>query len=141
MTGTRGRRARREGRESWDRRGRGERGSASLEFLGVLPILLLIALAGIQLGFVAYAANQAGTAARTAARTAALRAPHPNAEDAGRNAVSDWLRDGTSISPPSDDGDSVTATAVINIPSVIPGVSIFGPVRRSATMPKEDTTP
>ncbi|MCZ4100846.1 pilus assembly protein [Streptomyces sp. So13.3] len=118
-----------------------ERGSASLEFLGVLPILLLIALAGIQLGFVAYAANQAGTAARTAARTAALRAPHPDAGEAGRNAVSDWLRDGTVISPASDDGDSVTMTATINIPSVIPGVSIFGPVRRSATMPKEDTTP
>jgi hypothetical protein len=27
------------------------------------------------------------------------------------------------------------------VPSVLPGVSIFDPVKRSATMPKEDTTP
>ncbi|MYX55476.1 septum formation initiator, partial [Streptomyces sp. SID8382] len=46
-----------------------DRGSASIEFLGFLPILILVALAAVQLGIAAYAAQQAGTAARAAART------------------------------------------------------------------------
>ncbi|MCL2553125.1 MAG: pilus assembly protein, partial [Actinomycetia bacterium] len=56
--------------------GRRDRGVASLEYLGMLPFLLLVALAGIQLGLAAYCAEQAGTAARTAARTAAESVPH-----------------------------------------------------------------
>jgi Flp pilus assembly protein TadG len=116
---------------------RRDRGSASLEYLGVLPLLLLLALAGIQLGLVAYTASQAGTAARAAARMEA-RYDHPvSGETAGNNAVSDWLDPQIGI---GTTGDSVTATATIDVPSVIPGVNIFGPVRRSATMPKEDTT-
>jgi uncharacterized protein (UPF0333 family) len=120
---------------------RRERGSASLEFLGVLPILLLIALAGIQLGLVAYTASQAGTAARTAARMAAKHDPPVSGEAAGLDAVSDWLRAGTQIQITTVGGDAVKATATIKIPSVIPGVDVFDPVSRSATMPKEDTTP
>lgn len=115
-------------------------GVASLEFLGMLPFLLLIALAGIQLGLVAYCGEQAGTAARTAARTAAEPEPHPDAAQAGRDAVSDWLAAEIAFSE-GDSGRSVKATATVRIPSVIPGVSVFDPVTRSATMPKEDTTP
>ncbi|MFE2425328.1 TadE/TadG family type IV pilus assembly protein [Streptomyces sp. NPDC059373] len=118
---------------------RQDKGSASLEFLGVLPILLLIALAGIQLGLVAYTASQAGTAARAAARMQAKYNPPVSGVTAGNNAVSDWLNPDIAISNPT--GDSVKATATIPVPSVIPGVTIFGPVSRSATMPKEDTTP
>jgi hypothetical protein len=114
-----------------------DRGSASLEYLGVLPLLLLLALAGIQLGLVAYTASQAGTAARAAARMAARYDPPVSGETAGHNAVSDWLDPQIGI---GITGDSVTATATIDVPSVIPGVNIFGPVHRSATMPKEDTT-
>lgn len=105
----------------------------------MLPILLLIALAGVQLGLVAYTASQAGTAARTAARTASLPEPHADAAVAGRDAVSDWLQDGTTIGM-ADTTDSVTATATITIPSVIPGLGM-SEVRRRATMPKEDNVP
>ncbi|MER7186189.1 TadE/TadG family type IV pilus assembly protein, partial [Streptomyces hyaluromycini] len=45
-----------------------DRGQVAIEYLGFLPILLLVGLAGIQLGAVAYAAEQAGTAARAGAR-------------------------------------------------------------------------
>jgi hypothetical protein len=107
----------------------------------MLPFLLLIALAGVQLGLVAYCAQQAGTAARTAARTEALPEPHPNAQQAGVQAVSGWLQDGTTVPPPEDDGRTVTASATVDIPSVLPGLSFFDPITRSATMPKEDTTP
>ncbi|MFG1810617.1 TadE/TadG family type IV pilus assembly protein [Streptomyces sp. NPDC049040] len=114
---------------------------ASLEYLGMLPFLLLIALAGIQLGLVAYCGEQAGTAARTAARTAALPAPDGGVgagRVAGQSAVSDWL---TAIIDFPRDDDAITARASIEVPSVLPGVHLFGPVSRSATMPKEDTTP
>ena len=109
------------------RRRAADRGSASIEFLGFLPILLLVALAGVQLGLVAYVGTQAGTAARTAART--------DDPGAGTAAVSGWLR-GAHVAV-SDGGDAVQATATIPIPSVFPGVSLFGPVTRSATMPRD----
>lgn len=115
---------------------RRDRGSASLEFLGMLPILLLIALAGVQLGLAAYTAAQAGTAARAAARMEA-RHDHPlSGSAAGTQAVSSWLRDGTNVTT-GDGGDATRATATIEIPSVIPGLSP-GSVTRSATMPRED---
>jgi len=112
---------------------------ASLEYLGMLPFLLLIALAGIQLGLVAYCGEQAGTAARAAARAESLPNPHPDATQAGQNAVSSWLT--ADISFGYGAGNSVTATARVPIPSVVPGLSFFDPVTRSATMPMEDTTP
>ncbi|WP_317453002.1 TadE/TadG family type IV pilus assembly protein [Streptomyces sp. CBMA29] len=114
---------------------------ASLEYLGMLPLLLLIALAGIQLGLVAYCGEQAGTAARTAARTAAQAGPDGGeaaGQQAGEAAVSDWLT--ATIRFTTSDSTTVTAQATVKVPSVLPGVSFFDPVKRSATMPKEDTT-
>lgn len=115
---------------------------ASLEYLGMLPFLLLIALAGIQLGIAAYCGSQAATAARTAARTAAQPAPD-GGEAAGRragvNAVSGWVN--PDITWPPYDSRTVKATATVRVPSVLPGLHLIDPVRRSATMPKEDTTP
>ncbi|TJZ45434.1 pilus assembly protein [Streptomyces piniterrae] len=117
-------------------RGRGrDRGQVSIEFLGFLPILLVVALAVIQLGLGAYAVQQAGTGARAAARTASMdeadRTVDPQA--AGRAAMSGWLGDEATISV-SGGGTSVHATATVRIPSLIPGVD-FGSARRSATMP------
>lgn len=117
-------------------RRRRDRGSASLEFLGMLPILLLIALAGVQLGLAAYTAAQAGTAARAAARMAALHDPPVSGPVAGTEAVSSWLQDGTQVST-TGGGDSVRATATVEIPSVLPGLRP-GSVTRTATMPRED---
>jgi hypothetical protein len=118
-------------------------GVASLEYLGMLPFLLLVALAGIQLGLVAYCGEQAGTAARAAARTAAQSGPNggtePDGERAGRAAVSDWLT--VRFGWGGSDDDQEKATASVPVPSVLPGVHLFDPVQRSATMPKEDTTP
>jgi Flp pilus assembly protein TadG len=111
---------------------RSDRGQVSIEFLGFLPILLAIALAAVQLGIGAYTAQQAGTAARAAARTASLDDPLAAPEDAGRAAISGWLADGTRISV-AEGGDETTATAAVQIPSVIPGIG-FGEARRSATM-------
>ncbi|WP_405586837.1 TadE/TadG family type IV pilus assembly protein [Streptomyces sp. NBC_01190] len=119
--------------------GRRERGVASLEYLGMVPFLLLIALAGIQLGIVAYCAEQAGTAARTAARTAAQAHPELDPATAGQDAVSGWVNPAISFS--GGGADSVTVSARVRVPSVLPGFSLVDPITRSATMPREDTTP
>jgi Flp pilus assembly protein TadG len=99
----------------------------------MLPILILVALAGIQLGLVAYSASQAGTAARAAARMAARSDPPVSGPTAGQEAVSDWLHPSISMGGGSD---SVSATASVEVPSLL-GVRL-GHVQRTATMPRED---
>ncbi|WP_055548245.1 TadE/TadG family type IV pilus assembly protein [Streptomyces sp. NBRC 110028] len=114
-----------------------DRGSASIEFLGFLPILILVALAAVQLGIAAYAVQQAGTAARAAARTGSLDEPG-TPDTAGKAAISGWLAGGTNISGGSCGGGEAQATATVKIPSVIPGFDGFGSAERSATMPCDD---
>ncbi|OKI10298.1 TadE family protein [Streptomyces sp. CB02923] len=113
---------------------RDDRGQVSVEFLGFLPVLLLIALAVIQLGLAAYAVQQAGTGARAAARTAILdeadRKTTPEA--AGKAAMSDWVGADASVQA-SEGGGEVEATATVEIPSVIPGAGPWH-ATRSATM-------
>ncbi|GAA2954377.1 TadE family protein [Streptomyces enissocaesilis] len=116
-----------------------DRGAAVLEFAGFLPILLIVAMAGIQLGIVGYAASQAGTAARAAARTEAQEEFWGQGAATGKAAMSDWLAGRTDIDV--DDGPTVTATAVVSIPSVVPGMDDFGEVERSVTMPADEEEP
>jgi hypothetical protein len=103
-------------------------GQAAIEYLGFLPVLLAVALAAVQLGLIAYAAQQAGTAARTGARSASLREDY--AGDCAR-AVSSWLH--ASCAPAYSDKE-VQVTSTVDIPSVIPGIG-FGAAHRTATMP------
>lgn len=116
---------------------RRDRGQVAIEYMGFIPLLLLVGLCAIQLGVAAYAANQAGTAARAAARTASLDRPEISAEEAGQRSISDWLADESSFTR-SGGGDSVTYTAKVKIPSVIPGMeNAFGWAERSSTMPRD----
>ncbi|WP_089099101.1 TadE/TadG family type IV pilus assembly protein [Streptomyces hyaluromycini] len=106
--------------------GRRDRGQVAIEYLGFLPILLIVGLAGIQLGAVAYAAEQAGTAARAGARAASLE------EDVGA-ACSSAVSSGIDVScASSGGGDSVTVTATVRIPKI---VWDLGNATKSATMP------
>ncbi|MFH9736996.1 TadE/TadG family type IV pilus assembly protein [Streptomyces roseolus] len=119
-----------------------DRGQAAIEYLGFLPLLLLVGLAGLQLGLAAYAAQQAGTAARAAARAATSdEEDAPDASAAARAAVSGWL-DVSGGEPAFGDGD-VTVTVRVEVPQVVPFWT-FDPVKRSATMPytpQEDEVP
>lgn len=120
-----------------DRRGC-DRGQASIEFLGFLPLLILVALAAVQLGIAAYAVQQAGTAARAAARTGSQDEPGTTPAAAGQASISGWLAGGTDISGGSCGGGEASATASVTIPSVFPGFDDFGSAERSATMPCDD---
>ncbi|MBV7700956.1 TadE/TadG family type IV pilus assembly protein [Streptomyces sp. TRM70350] len=114
---------------AYDRKG-GDRGQVALEYLGFVPILILVAMAAVQIGLITYAAQQAGTAARTGARSASLDGPY--AQDC-QNAVSSWL---DAACTRADLGDEVEVTATIDIPSIVPGWD-FGPARKTATMPMD----
>ncbi|GGW64420.1 TadE/TadG family type IV pilus assembly protein [Streptomyces griseoloalbus] len=111
-------------------RTRRDRGQVAIEYLGFLPILLLVAMAAVQLGLIAYTAQQAGTAARAGARSASLDQAYGYACTA---AVSDWLADGASCEG-YPGGDEITVTATVEIPSIVPGWD-FDPARKTATMP------
>ncbi|OLZ70829.1 septum formation initiator [Streptomyces sp. IMTB 2501] len=108
------------------RRGR-DAGQVAIEYLGFIPVLLIVGMAGIQIGAVAYAAEQAGTAARAGARAASLR---QDPQQACAGAVSGAL---TVTCAETGGGDgSVTVTARVRIPKI---VWSFGDATRSATMP------
>ncbi|MFD8974282.1 TadE/TadG family type IV pilus assembly protein [Streptomyces sp. NPDC059593] len=113
---------------------RRDRGQAAIEYLGFLPLLLIVGLAGLQLGMAAYAAQQAGTAARAAARADTVdvldgeKGPDPKA--AGLAAMSGWIASRSEIEV--KDG---VATVRVEIPPVLPFWD-FDPVEKTATMPK-----
>ncbi|MFE1234387.1 TadE/TadG family type IV pilus assembly protein [Streptomyces sp. NPDC058745] len=112
---------------------RRDRGQVAIEYLGFLPVLLLVALAGIQLGLAAYAAQQAGTGARAAARAATQDDSTLDPETAGRSAMSGWIADRSRVSVDPGTTEAV-ASVTVRIPSVVPFWT-FGDVRKSATMP------
>lgn len=109
-----------------------DRGQVALEYIGFIPILLFVALCGIQLGWVGYVHQQAETAARTAARVEARKPGAGSA--AGRAAISSGLDAQVDVDPGPD---AVTAKVTIPIKSIVPGLSI-DPARATAIMPNDD---
>ncbi|MFF0214098.1 TadE/TadG family type IV pilus assembly protein [Streptomyces vinaceus] len=109
-----------------------DRGQVALEYIGFIPVLLFVALCGIQLGWVGYVHQQAETAARTAAR---VEARNPGAGSAaGRAAISSGLDATVEV---ASDSDAVTATVSIPVKSIVPGLSI-DPATATAVMPDDD---
>ena len=82
-------------------RARAQEGQATVEFLGLLPVLVLVALLGWQAVVAGQAAWLAAGAAREAARAQALGAD-PAA--AARRALPPRLRHGLRVSRDGDDG-------------------------------------
>ncbi|WGD41062.1 TadE/TadG family type IV pilus assembly protein [Streptomyces cathayae] len=122
----------RDPRRHQDRGRRRDRGQVAIEYLGFLPILVIVAMAGVQLGLIAYTAQQAGTAARAGARSASLG---QSTQGACAVAVSGWLAGRTACGA-AGGGEEVTVTATIDIPSIVPGWD-FGQARKTATMPMD----
>lgn len=116
-------------------RARGDRGQVAMEYLGFLPLLLLVAMAAIQLGLAAYAASQAGTASRAGARTAASLDARGSGQTNARDAVSDWVEEG-GFRYRQRGGQDITVTVRVKVPSVVPGLKDWW-AERSTTMPNE----
>ncbi|MFD4693387.1 TadE/TadG family type IV pilus assembly protein [Streptomyces sp. NPDC058463] len=112
-----------------------QQGQAAIEYVGVLTLLLVVALAVVQLGIAVYAAQQAGTASRAAARVASYDRASTSAQQAARESMSGWLADGaTVVERPGF--DETTVTVRIPIPALLPMLD-FGSVTKSATMPRD----
>jgi Flp pilus assembly protein TadG len=102
----------------------------------MLPLLLLVALAAVQLGITGYAVQQAGTGARAAARTASRDDTGGTAAGTGKAAMSGWTARRAAFSL-TGSGDAVTVTTSVTIPSLIPGIDDFGTASRTVTMPRD----
>ncbi|MEU2251490.1 TadE/TadG family type IV pilus assembly protein [Streptomyces sp. NPDC019224] len=112
-----------------------QRGQAVIEYVGVLTLLLVVALAVVQLGLAVYAAQQAGTAARAAARVASTEDQQHRAGAVAKQSMSSWLADGATVTSETG-GEAVTVHVRVSIPSLLPMFS-FGSVEKSATMPSD----
>ncbi|MDT0265381.1 TadE/TadG family type IV pilus assembly protein [Streptomyces sp. DSM 44915] len=126
-----------DGRRSVDGRlgrWRADRGVTAVEFAGWLPLLVVVALAALQLGLVGYAALQAGSAARAAARTAAQEEIADQYAASGRAALSPALAADASFEL-SPCGDEATVTASVDVPTVLPFFNGLGRASRTVTMP------
>jgi pilus assembly protein CpaE len=84
-----------------------ERGQASIEFLGVLPAALLVALAGWQAALAGQAVWLSGNAARVGARA---RAVGGDPRAAARSALPSYLRRGLVV---RDDAGGVTVRVAV----------------------------
>jgi hypothetical protein len=111
---------------------REERGQASTELMGMVWWLLLAGVFAWQLMLGAWTVTQASNAARTASR---VDARGGDAEKAARNALSAPLRDG--FDPKHFKMDGETATVVVKIPIILPGLHAKGfTTTRRATLPQ-----
>jgi pilus assembly protein CpaE len=105
-----------------------ERGQVATEFMGMLWLLLLAAVAVWQIMLIAWSADQAATAARVATR---VQARSGNADKAAHWAVSSGLRDGMKVDISGD-----KATVSVRIPIFFPGLGDDKlRIGRSATLP------
>lgn len=105
-------------------RGSGERGTASIEVVGLVPLLVLLALLVLQLGVAGWTASQTQEAARQAARAQSLGGD-------ARTAAEDALPGALEVEDLSSDGEEVRLRVRIPVVSVLPGFT----VEREATMP------
>ena len=106
-----------------------ERGQASVEFLGVLPAALLVALAGWQAALAGQTAWLAGNAARVAARAQAVG---HDPEAAARSALPSDLRRGVVV---RSAGDRVFIR--VRLPLLLKRWPAPVPVRASAAMERQ----
>ncbi len=102
-------------------------GQASVEFAGLLTLVLLCFLAALQLLLAGYCAVTEDSAARSAAR-AASRGGDP--AGAAHGSMPDWLAGRTTVVMR---GEEVVLT--VRIPSLVPGLDL-APLHRSATFPR-----
>jgi hypothetical protein len=110
---------------------RSQSGQATVEFAGAIWLVVLVALAAWQLALAGWSAVGAANAARTAAREYS-RVPNQAqaVSDAYASLASDGLHAGSNVSISGG-----TATVVVKIPFVFPGIPSPIPITETADMP------
>ena len=112
-----------------------QRGQASVELVGMLWWMLLVALAIWQIMLIAWSVDQAANAARTASR---VEGRGGDAGKAARAAVSTALRKDMKV-----DVSGERVDLYVHIPIIVPGLVIDSKtftVHRTATLPNTSAT-
>lgn len=115
-------------------RGGGDGGQAVVEFVALLPVLMLVALAMGQGAVAGYAAWSAGGAARVAARAQALGG---KPGEAARAELPRFLDGGSRVRVAAATGKTPGRVTVrLRVPSIVPGLK-FGTVAAQAQLPDQ----
>ncbi|MFF5785276.1 TadE/TadG family type IV pilus assembly protein [Streptomyces sp. NPDC012693] len=114
-----------------------DRGQVAIEFLGMVPVILLTLVLLWQVVLVGYTYTLAGNAADEAARA------HAVGEDCGEAALRHLDGPWKSGADPrcSEGGGVVTAVVTIRVPVLVPGVGGLFDVKGRAAAIWEDPTP
>ena len=105
-----------------------ERGSTAVEFAGMLPMLLLVAVFAWQALMVAFTVTAAENAARSGSRA---EGRGDDGRASAMESLPSWLREDTEI---TIDGELVEVR--VPVPIVVPGVTFGGAtVARTAELP------
>ncbi len=105
----------------------GARGQATIEFLAMIPILMLVLIGAFQLFLLGFTMNETSNAARAAARAGSVGKDY---YAAGKDSLESWLqKDLASIKQ-----DRTTYTVRVYVPVIFPGIHrpVIG---RSASIP------
>lgn len=110
---------------------RSSAGQATIEFAGSMWLLLLAAVAAWQLALAGWSAVGAANAARTTARAYSRTSDHGSAVTDGHNSLqNDGLDSASSV-----DVVNGTATVVVRVPLVFPGIPSPIPITETADLP------
>ncbi|MFB7980113.1 TadE/TadG family type IV pilus assembly protein [Streptomyces vinaceus] len=114
--------------------GRRDRGQVAVEFVGMVPLILLLVAAVWECVLIGYAFSLAGNAADEAARAGAVHGDGACAAAAGRHIGGAWhmnVRCGES-------GGVYKATVELGVPVFFPGLDIGTPITGQGGSPKEE---
>ncbi|WP_051893321.1 TadE/TadG family type IV pilus assembly protein [Streptomyces erythrochromogenes] len=112
---------------------RGDRGQVAIEFVGTVPLILVLVAAVWECVLIGYAFSLAGNAADEAARAGAV-----HGDAACVAAAKEHIGDAWRMSAQcTESGDIVRATVRLNLPLLHPGIDIGVPIEGEAGSPKE----
>ena len=107
---------------------RGERGTVTIELVGILPWLFILAFAVWQILLLAYTANAAENAARSGSRAEGLGKDGVEVAEAS---LPSWLREGSKI-----EINGERAVVELKVPVIVPAIRIDAlTIARDAELP------
>lgn len=116
-------------------RGRGDQGQVAIEFVGMLPFILLIVVAVWECVLIGYAYSLVGNAADEAARVGAVHGDGACREAALEHISNGW--DTPSVTCGAS-GNLYTATVTLNLPVLFRGFDIGIPIEGHGGSPNEE---
>ncbi|THA37291.1 TadE family protein [Streptomyces sp. A1547] len=116
------------------RAARGDRGQVAVEFVGMVPLILLLVAAVWECVLIGYAFSLAGNAADEAARVGAVHGGGACDAAARRHVGGAW---NMSVDC-GESGDVYKATVKLNLPVFFPGLDIDTPITGEGGSAKEE---